>query len=228
MRVAQVAVVLSAALVAGCFNGGASSTPAPAASPTPAPFTTTQSGIPILVSGGTQTITGPTSGRYSSGMAGVFNAQAGTTVTVTTSNTPPSGLPASLAFRSAQSVRRDALASGITNVLYQTYTTTTTVTETGNPVFTLGLPNGAPTTGVSYFLAIYENGAWQYGYASGTIDASVATAPTVTLTGVFPLTFTINAPVYIKLYYQSSSDPVPTAPPTPSPAPSGNAGVGIN
>jgi hypothetical protein len=225
MRLAQVAVVLSAALVAGCFNGGSSTPPAPATSPTPLPFTTTQSGIPVLVSGGTQTITGPTSGGFSSGLAGVFNAQAGTTVTVTTSDNPPNGIPAGLVNRDAQSARRDALATGITTVLYETYTTTTTVTETGNPVFTIGLPAYAPTTGVTYYLAILENGAWQYGYAVGVINAGV---PSVTLTGAFPITFTVQTPVYFKLYYQASSDPAPTTPPTPTPAPSGNAGVGIN
>jgi hypothetical protein len=225
MRLAQVAVVLSAALVAGCFNGGSSTPPGPAATPTPLPFTTTQSGIPVLVSGGTQTLTGPTTGGYSSGLAGVFNAQAGTTVTITTADNPPNGIPAGLATRGAQSARRDTLASGITDVLYQTYTTTSTVTETGDPSFTFGIPATDPTTGVTYYLAILENGAWQYGYAVGTINAAV---PSVTLVGAFPLTFTVDTPVYLKLYYQSSSDPAPTTPPTPTPAPSGNAGVGIN
>ena len=225
MRLAQVAVVLSAALVAGCFNGGSSTPPAPATSPTPLPFTTTQSGIPVVVSGLTQTITGPATGGYTTGLAGVFNAQAGTTVTITTGNTPPAGVPASLANRDAQSARRDELAASITTVLYQTYTTTSTVTETGNPVLTIGIPATEPTTGVTYYLAILENGAWQYGYAVGVINAGV---PSVTLTGAFPITFTVQTPVYFKLYYQASSDPAPTTPPTPTPAPSGNAGVGIN
>jgi hypothetical protein len=165
----------------------------------------------------------------STSFSGVFSAQAGTTVTITTGNNPPAGVPASLANRDPLAERRDALANSITNVLYQTITSTSTVTETGDPSFMYVLPGGDPTTGVTYYMAILENGAWQYGYSgAGTVNTSVPSAPTVTLTGMFPLTFVIQTPLNLKLYYQASADPAPTTPPTPTPAPSGNAGVGIN
>jgi hypothetical protein len=229
VRLAQVAVLFSAALVAGCFSGGGSTTPAAPslpAGPTTAPFSVTTM-TPLVA--GNQTYNGSNGGGFSSSLGANLSTppSGSTTVTITVSATPPPGVPAlSLARRAAQSVR-DPLSTAINVVLYESYTTSQNTTETGDPVFTIGLPNGYPTTGVLYYLAIFQSGAWQLGYAPGVYNAGFST---VTLTGAYPLVFTANTPQNFALYYQASTDPTPSPPPSPTPttAPTGGVGVGLN
>ena len=89
------------------------------------------------------------------------------------------------------------------------------------------MPNGYPTSGVVYYLAIYQSNAWQFGYAPGVYNLGFNN---LTLTGAYPLTFVANSPITLGLYYQPTSDPVPTPPPSPTPTtqPTGAAGIGLH
>jgi hypothetical protein len=230
LRAGQAIVVVSAAAVAGCFNGGTPTTSPAVPAVTTAPFSAS-TGAPIVNSGST-TYTGPTGGGFTTGFTAALSTPApgqSATLTVTIGATPPPGVPAasSILRRNAESETRDALAAAIYGVLYLQYTASQTTTETGNPVFTIGLPTNPayPTSGALYYLAILQGSTWQYGYAPGVLNGN-----TLTLTGSYPITFAANLPVNFFLYYQSSSDPTPSPPPQPTPTavPTGNAGVGLH
>jgi hypothetical protein len=236
VRLAQAIVVLSAAAVAGCFNGGGTTTTAvpPVVSPTVQPFSSSTT-VPVQTSGGTTTYTGPNGGGFSSQLAANLSTPApGTsaTVTITVSASPPAGVPPlNLARVSAQSGTRSPLSqptpAGAVVLFYEQYTTSQNTTETGDPIFTIGLPSQYPTTGVDYYLAILQGSTWQFGYAPGVYNTGFQT---LTLTGSYPLTFTANSPQNFALYYQPATDPTPTPPPSPTPttAPTGTVGVGLN
>jgi hypothetical protein len=238
VRLAQAVVVLSAAAVAGCFGSSGSSVPVsipPLTGPSNAPFSNSTT-VPVSSS---TTYPGPSGGGYTSSL----NANLATpapgqtnTVTITIGATPPAGIPPlSLERRSAELAARSPLSAptaaptpvGAVILLYETFSTSQNTTETGDPVFTIGVPNTAPSSGVNYYLAIYQSPNWQFGYAPGVFNTGFQT---VTLTGAYPLTFTANSPQTFALYYQPTTDPTPTPPPSPTPttAPTGNAGVGIN
>jgi hypothetical protein len=238
VRLAQAVVVLSAAAVAGCFGSSGTSVPVsipPLTGPSTQPFSDSTT-APIT---NNSNYTGPSGGGFTTGLTANLSTPApgqSATVTITVSASPPPGVPPlSLLRSSAQSQTRSPLTApttaptpvGAVVVLYETYTTSQNTTETGDPIFTIGLPNGYPTTTVNYYLAILQSGAWQFGYAPGVYNNGFQT---VTLTGAYPLTFTANSPQNFALYYQPTTDPTPTPPPSPTPttAPTGNAGVGLN
>lgn len=198
------------------------------AGPLPSPtFGSSSVTSTVTSTGGDDDVTLPTPGGFSgSATLPIASPSPGTQLTTTISASPPPGGPPMLAeLRQAQS-ERATLQSGISPVLYLTLETNGPLTETGDPVFTIDLPASiAAVTPLNYFLAIYEFGGWQLGYAGP--DLLSTGQSTLMLTGAFPLVFSAGIPDYLALYAQSVDAPVPTPPPSPSPAPSGAVGIGV-
>ena len=216
-------------------------TPVPTASPTPT-LPPLPSSTPFSVSSSQAIASNPTSAPIivtqptAAGVTGsvtlpVTSVPPGTAITTTVSSSPPPGLPPLSFARQPASVGRVALAGNYTVIFYVCYTSSNSITGNGDPVFIETIPSGYPTTGVDYYYAIAQNGAWAFGYAGpGTI-----TGQQVTLTGSYPITLNANTQQCFAFYEQPSSAPTPTPPPSPSPVPSpsptasptGAAAVGI-
>jgi hypothetical protein len=134
---------------------------------------------------------------------------AGTTLTVQTTTTAPSGLaPLSAA-------RRTLAASGLQVLYYQGIAFTQSVTFSAFPAFSISLPAGYdPSKGV-FELAFYDGHGWTYplgapGTASGQQLSFAAAAG--------PVTYAANQIYYFALYY-AATQPAPTPTPTATPAP---------
>jgi hypothetical protein len=236
LRLALAFGVACIAVGAGCTSSTvyvpATVTPtAPAATATPPPLPSTSpfgasNSVNVQATSAAQTISGPSvSGFQGNLTAPLASPSPGTQVTVTIGSTPPPGFPPLGHERAVQAVSRVALDTTIETVLYICYTANQQVTESGNPVFAITLPNGYTPTGLIYYLAIFLNNAWAFGYAGpGSISGNV-----VTLTGAWPLTFGANQQQCFSLYGQASSAPAPTPPPQPTPtaAATGAAAIGI-
>jgi hypothetical protein len=232
-HLAFVGLGLLAAVTAGCFGGApvSTSTPGPTTPlpPSQAPFSNSTS-VAVQSTSGPTNYNGTTSGGFSNQLtASLSTPQPGTSasLTIVTSSSPPPGVPA-LALSGRQIEDERSLQSIVLANLYLTYTASQTTNETGDPVFTIGVPNGYPTTGVVYYLAIYQgSGPWAFGYAPGVYNLGFND---LTLTGAYPLMFVANSPITLGLYYQLTTDPVPSPPPSPTPTtqPTGAAGIGLH
>jgi hypothetical protein len=193
MRMA--AAVALTALVAACGSNNVTTAPIIQSQAAFTTSTTSTSALPTLGTAG-YTVTGTA-------------PQATAAVTITESVGPgaPSGI-------TPLSTRRTAAAATNTDLLYVTFSSTSTVTLAASPALTF--TSSSITSGTAYSIGENVNGTWTAPFAG----PQTASGNSVTFASVAtPLTITPNAPVTFVLYTGSVATPTPSPSPSPSPSP---------
>ena len=217
---------VSALAACGGGGGGTSATP-PITNPVSAtPSTPTPSPSPVPISA-SSVVTVPSSGGSAAipafgGYSGNLNfpapaSGAGATLNVTSSLTPPSGVPAlSSALRVPKGVGASAL-------FYVALAPISSVAFASTAGLTLILPSAA-TPGQNYFLASYSSANASAGFQAAAGPASVSGSSVTFATSSNPQTLAAGTTYVYALYELVAPTPTPspsaTASPTPSHGPS--------
>jgi hypothetical protein len=230
-----IGLIATAAAVVGC--GGATSTPASFPSqtappvPVQTPFTATQS---QSLAAGTSVATAvplPTASAYSGMLqfpAPSSTIPPNTTVTLTSTNVQPSGLPALALARRLPDALRTTDAAGVVALLYVTISYTQTVTYPTSPSFEITVPPSQVLPNTSYYLALFDGLRPSLGWQLGFAGPGVVNGSTIAFNGAPPaFTFGATLPDTFAVYAVSASAPSPTpapsispiTPPTASPTP---------
>ncbi|MGD1065182.1 MAG: hypothetical protein ABR975_00010 [Vulcanimicrobiaceae bacterium] len=209
-RVSYVVAALVVATLAACGNA----TSPPQNRPAPGASDTTTATLSTTASTVFSTIT--ISGISANSTLPPGSVAAIITETIATS--PFDGDAALASSRLAAAAKRSAAALDPTAIAYVQFAANESVTLTGSPTITFTLPS--ITSGDSYDLAAYEDGAWVAPAAGpGTVNGdTVAFGGGATGT----VTITPGAPLELAIYATPTSPtptPTPTASPTPTPVP---------
>ncbi len=224
------ALVLAAAVAAGCGGGATSTTPIASAGPTAPPLpaegafsaigTTSLATAPQT--NGTIAVALPSAGPYSGtlSLSAPATIPSGTTLAIALASSNAAlgaGVPALALLRTtSRSVQSVAPHS---TLFYMNVASSTTFTAPNAPGFTFTVPSGLPSA--SYYLALYNpleaSLGWQLGFEGpATVGATslVFAAPNPAT----PVTFSANVPYSLAVYAVSAQAAAPTPAPATTPA----------
>ena len=238
------AAVLGLAILAACGGGGSSGTsvttgPVLPVATTPPPGTTTQSfsdsnavaipaPAPGAVSVPVQLPSDPSGASASAALPASASIPTDTTIAATYSATGDASTPSLSRTRrtAALHVRDDS--NGIKPIAYLKLTFSADVMLPQAPAFTFAVPGTFPTTGVTYWLALFDPlraaAGWQLGFEGpATVTPPSSTASKLVTTFAFasngqPITFSANQTYYLAVIAVQAAASAPT--PVPSSVPS--------
>jgi hypothetical protein len=209
-----VALLLGATLAAcGSTTAPPQNLPAPTATPTVSATNTTTA--TLSTSAPTTFSTISTSGISDSATLPAASVAVSVTETI---GTGPFDGDAALSAKRVAAAQRQIADAALSATAYVQFSSTQSVTVTGTTTITFTLPS--VIAGDSYYLAVYQNGAWVAPAAGpGTVSGN-----TVTFSGNNgTTTISPTTPLELALYATTAATPTPTASPTfeatPTPTP---------